>query len=285
MDIEKLRADRPALIAHLRRVTAELRVDILEMLCESKSGHPGASLSSIDLIAALFYAKMRFRPEQPEWPDRDRFVLSKGHGVPALYAVLAHFGVIGREELKTLRKHGSRLQGHPANRLCPGMEASTGSLGQGLSVAQGLALASRLDGDRFRVYCMIGDGESQVGQIWEAAMSAPKFALDHLCVLADYNQGQNDKLVREVMPTLEPAADKWRAFNWHVVEIDGHDIAHILGALDEAERTKGKPTLILARTIKGKGVSFMELNMKYHGVAPSPEETQRAIAEIRGRAS
>lgn len=260
-------------------------MQILEMLCASGSGHPGASLSSIDLITSLFYAKLRMRPNEPDWPGRDRFVLSKGHGVPALYVMLAHFGVIRADELPTLRKLGSRLQGHPANRLCPGIEASTGSLGQGLSMAQGMALASKLSGNAFRVYCMIGDGESQAGQLWEAAMSAPKFELDNLCVIADYNQGQNDKLVKEVMPTLEPAAAKWRAFNWNVIEIDGHDFSQILDALDQAERSKGKPTLVLARTVKGKGVSFMELNMKWHGVAPTREETDRAIAELRARVS
>lgn len=285
MNLEHWRSDRRALLEHLKRVTVELRCDIIETLREAGSGHPGASLSSIDLITSLYYYKLRFRPQEPSWAERDRFVLSKGHGVPALYVVLAHFGYIPREELSTLRKLGSRLQGHPVASLCPGIEASTGSLGQGLSMAQGMALAAKLDGDRSRVYCMIGDGESQVGQIWEAAMSAPKFHLDNLCVIADYNQGQNDMLVREVMPTLEPAADKWRAFNWHVVEIDGHNFEQILGALDEAERTKGRPTLILARTVKGKGVSFMELNMKWHGVAPSREEADNAIAEIRGRAS
>ena len=283
MPLADLRKDRRALVDHLQRVAVELRSDILNMLAAAGSGHPGASLSSIDLISALYYYKLRHRPNEPTWPDRDRFVLSKGHAVPALYTVLAHFDYFSRDELATLRKMGSRLQGHACNRHTPGVEASTGSLGQGLSIALGMALASRLDGDRFRVYCMIGDGESQAGQIWEAAMSAPKFALDNLCVLADYNQGQNDRLVKDVMPTLEPAADKWRAFNWHVVEIDGHDHERILDALDEAERTKGRPTLILARTVKGKGVSFMELNMKWHGVAPTREEADRAVAEIRGK--
>jgi transketolase len=283
MPLADLREDRRGLVEHLRRVVPELRADILTMLAEAGSGHPGASLSSIDLITTLYYYKLRHRPSDPAWPDRDRFVLSKGHAVPALYAVLSHFDYLPREELRTLRKLGSRLQGHACNRWTPGVEASTGSLGQGLSIALGMALAARLDGDRFRVFCMIGDGESQAGQIWEAALAAPKFGLDNLCVLADYNQGQNDRLVREVMPTLEPAADKWRAFNWHVVEIDGHDFDQILDALDEAERTRGKPTLVLARTVKGKGVSFMELDMKWHGIAPTREEAERAIAEIRGR--
>ena len=271
------------MLDHVRSVVVELRTDILNMLAEAGSGHPGASLSSIDLITTLFYYKLRHRPNDPTWPQRDRFVLSKGHAVPALYSVLAHFDYFSRDELGTLRKMGSRLQGHACNRYTPGVEASTGSLGQGLSIALGMALASRLDGDPFRVYCMIGDGESQAGQIWEAAMSAPKFALDNLCVLADYNQGQNDRLVKDVMPTLEPAADKWRAFNWHVIEIDGHDHEQVMDALDEAERTKGRPTLVLGRTVKGKGVSFMELDMKWHGVAPTREEADRAIAEIRGK--
>jgi transketolase len=281
MNFDELRPDRGKVIDDVRARLADLRVDILETIAEAKSGHPGGSLSAIDLLATLFCYKLRFRPDQPDWPERDRFVLSKGHAVPALYTMMAHLGYFPREELRTLRKLGSRLQGHPANRLLPGIEAPTGSLGQGLSVAMGMAIASKLDGGRWRVYCTIGDGESQAGQIWEAAMASPKFGLDNLCVLADYNQGQNDKLVKDVL-SLEPAADKWRAFGWHAVEINGHDVAAIAGALDEAERTKGRPTVIVARTVKGKGVSFVEGVVGFHGKALSATELTKALAELNG---
>lgn len=270
-------------IKELEAIALSCRVDIIRMLAEAGSGHPGGSLSAIDLIVALFFYKMRHDPALPGDPGRDRFVLSKGHGVPALYATLAHAGYFPREELLALRKLGSPLQGHPDRLRFPLLEASTGSLGQGLSIAQGLALASRLDGDRFRVYCMIGDGESQAGQIWEAAMSAPKFGLDTLCVICDYNKGQIDGSIWEVMD-LEPLVEKWRAYNWHVIEVDGHRFEEILPALDEAEATKGRPTMIVAHTVKGKGVSFMEGVHDWHGKAPSREQAERAIAELLGEA-
>jgi len=266
-------------LAELREVCRRVRTDILRMLTEAGSGHPGGSLSAVEILVTLFYLKMRHDPKRPDWPERDRFVLSKGHGVPALYAVLAHQGYFPREELMTLRKLGSRLQGHPDRVRLPGLESSTGALGQGLSIAQGMALASRLDGGRWRVYCLIGDGESQEGQIWECAMSAPRFKLDNLTVLLDYNGGQLDGAVAEIMD-IEPVADKWRAFNWHVLSIDGHDIPQIKAALDEAETVKGRPTFIVANTIKGKGVSFMERVWKWHGVAPSREECEKALAEL-----
>jgi len=280
MNFETRRTAGSETVARLRALTRELRVDIIEMLCRAGSGHPGGSLSAIDIIATLFHVEMRHRPSEPAWPDRDRFVLSKGHGVPALYATLASCGYFPREELLTLRKLGSRLQGHPANFLLPGVEASTGSLGQGLSVAVGMALGARLESRPVRVYCLTGDGEIQEGQIWEAALAASKWHLDNLCAFVDYNKGQIDGLVEEVMP-LEPLEDKWRAFGWHVCRIDGHDFAAILGALDEARRTSGKPTVVIADTIKGKGVSFMEGLAKWHGVAPTRDEADKAIAEIR----
>lgn len=254
------------------------------MLAEAKSGHPGGSLSAIDLLTALWFQEMRGIDPKNLTPERDRFVLSKGHGVPALYAILAKKGFIPVEELKTLRKTGSRLQGHPDRVRMPIVEASTGSLGQGLSVAQGLALGMKMDRKPWRVYCMLGDGEIQEGQIWEAALSAPKFKLSNLCVILDSNGGQIDGPVEQVMP-LEPIADKWRAFGWHVLEINGHDMNQITRAYAEFkqlhESGSNKPVFIVARTVKGKGVSFMEGKIEWHGVAPKADEAKRAIEEIR----
>lgn len=266
-------------VGRLREIAGRLRLDIINMLHEAGSGHPGGSLSVIDIVTALYFGRMKHDSKNPGWQERDRFVLSKGHAVPALYAAMAEAGYFPHEELMTLRKTGARLQGHPVNHLLPGIEAPTGSLGQGLSVAQGMAMASKLDGDKFHVYCVIGDGESQEGQIWEAAMSAPKFKLDTLTVFLDYNQGQIDGPVKDVM-NIEPVADKWRAFNWNVLEIDGHDQSAILKAVDQARATKGKPTFIIAHTIKGKGVSFMESQISWHGAAPNKEQTEKALAEL-----
>ena len=267
-------------VAALERRAFDLRVDNLTAIAASASGHPGGTLSAMDIMQTLFFVEMRHRPAEPHWPDRDRFVLSKGHAVPALYTVLAHAGYFSRDLLPTLRRLGSPLQGHPANFLMPGIEASTGSLGQGFSVAIGMALAAKLDGRKSRVYTMIGDGESQEGQIWEAAMSAPKYKLDNLVVILDHNKGQIDGFVKDVM-SLDPIADKWRAFNWHVISIDGHDYRQIAAALAEAKATKGKPTFILAETIKGKGVSFMEGKVGWHGVAPTSAELETAVRELR----
>jgi transketolase len=275
--------DRQTLIAELERKAPRYRMQIIEMIAEAGSGHPGGSLSAIDLLSALYHGKLRHRPAQPDWSERDRFVLSKGHGVPALYVVMADLGYFPRAELWTLRKLGSRLQGHPSVSFLPALEGSTGSLGQGLSMAQGMALAARLDGGKHRVYCLMGDGETQEGQVWEAALSAPKFRLDNLTVILDYNKAQIDGTTREVMD-LEPLGDKWRAFGWHVRSIDGHNFAEILDALEEAAGVKGRPTTIIAHTVKGKGVSFMENVVRWHGVAPKREEADRAIAEIKARA-
>lgn len=254
------------------------------MLEEAKSGHPGGSLSAIDVVTALWFDEMRGIDPSHLAKDRDRFVLSKGHGVPALYAVLAKKGFIPVDELKNLRKTGSRLQGHPDRMRMPIVEASTGSLGQGLSVAQGLAMAAHLDGSPARVFCLIGDGEMQEGQIWEAALSAPKFGLSNLCVILDANNGQIDGAVSEVMP-IEPVADKWKAFGWNVIELDGHDMDAILKSLREARQIQEgggkKPTFIIARTVKGKGVSFMEHKIEWHGVAPKADEARRAREEIQ----
>lgn len=273
-------AGSPADPGRLQEIAGRLRLDIIEMLHKAGSGHPGGSLSAIDIVTTLYFARMRHDPKRPHWEERDRFVLSKGHAVPALYAVMAEAGYFPREELLTLRRTDARLQGHPVASALPGIEACTGSLGQGLSVAQGMALASKLDGGKFHVYCMIGDGETQEGQIWEAAMSAPKFKLDTLTVFLDYNRGQIDGPVSEVMD-LEPIKDKWRAFNWHVIEIDGHDMKQILASVDEARATKGRPTLIIANTVKGKGVSFMEHQISWHGAAPNKDQADKALAELR----
>jgi len=277
--------DRQAVIAELEAKAPRYRVDIIEMLCEAGSGHPGGSLSAIDIVSAIYHAKLRHRPDEPHWPERDRLVLSKGHGVPAQYVVMADLGYFPRERLWTLRKLGSPLQGHPCAHWLPGIDASTGSLGQGLSIAQGMALGLRLDDNRdARIYCVMGDGETQEGQVWEAAMSAVKYRIDNMTVILDYNKGQIDGYTRDVMD-IEPLADKWRAFGWHVISIDGHDYGQILDALDEAEKVRGQPTYIIAHTLKGKGVTFMEQNVKgWHGVSPGREDADRAIAEIRQRA-
>ena len=268
-----------ATIETLRRRAFDLRIDNLTMIAAAGNGHPGGTLSVMDLLQTLFFAEMKHRPNEPHWAGRDRLVLSKGHAVPALYTVMAHAGYFPREKLNTLRQLGSPLQGHPANFLLPGIEASTGTLGQGLSVALGMALASRLEGNSFRTYCLIGDGESQEGQIWEAALCAPKYKLDNLCVILDHNKGQIDGPVKEVMD-LEPIADKWRAFNWNVLTVDGHDYGKIGEALDQARATKGKPTFILAETVKGKGVSYMEGKIGWHGMAPSKEQLEQAVKEL-----
>jgi transketolase len=273
--------ERQELIKQLKAIARELRITDLEMIIEAGSGHPGGTLSAADMIAGLFFYKLRLRPEEPGWAERDRFVLSKGHCIPIVYAAMAKRGFFDESQLKTLRKLGSPLQGHPDRVRLPGVEASTGSLGQGLSIALGMALAGKIDGASWRVYCMIGDGESQAGQIWEAAMLAPRHGLDNLCAIVDYNQVQQTGKVAERLD-IEPVVGKWRAFNWHVREIDGHDMEQIVEALDEAEVIRGRPTLIVSHTTKGKGVSFMELNSEWHGKAPDGEEAERALAELRG---
>jgi transketolase len=274
-----LQAKELALLAN------QLRISIIDMLTEAKSGHPGGSLSAIDLITALWFHEMRGVDDaQALAPNRDHFILSKGHGVPALYAVLAKKGFIPEKELMTLRKTGSRLQGHPDRVRLPIVEASTGSLGQGLSVAQGLAMGLKLNTPASAtppmVYCMVGDGEIQEGQIWEAAMSAPKYKLSNLVAILDNNGGQIDGPCDAIMP-IEPLTDKWRAFGWNVIDINGHDMPQILGAFKEARAQHEKPTMIIARTIKGKGVSFMEHPTAWHGVAPKAEDQLRANAELR----
>ena len=266
-------------IEELESKARVLRKHIIQMTCEAGSGHPGGSLSAADIVAALYFHELRLEPSRPDWPDRDRFVLSKGHAAPVLYAALAERGFFPVEELMTLRKLGSRLQGHPDMRKVPGVEMSTGSLGQGLSAANGMALAARLDRKDYRVYVLLGDGEIQEGQVWEASMAVAHYKLDNVTAFLDHNGFQIDGPVREVM-SPEPVVDKWRAFGWHVIEIDGHNMNQIISALDEAKTVRGCPTMIVAETVKGRGVSFMEGQVGWHGVAPKPAERERALAEL-----
>ncbi|AJF05715.1 transketolase [Geoalkalibacter subterraneus] len=266
-------------VQELNDTARQLRVDVLKMLNTARSGHTGGSLSALDVLTVLFFQTMRHDPTNPHWPDRDRFVLSKGHAAPALYACLAHGGYFPPEDLKTLRRLGSHLQGHPDMRKTPGVEVCTGSLGQGLSQAVGLSLAARLQKRSSRTYCLLGDGEVQEGQIWEAAMAAAHYQLDNLCVLLDWNGLQIDGEVQKVMG-VTPLGPKFLAFGWHVLEVDGHDISAINRALDEAARYSGKPTMIVARTVKGKGVPFFEHKANYHGVPPSDDELDRALEHL-----
>ncbi len=272
--------ERPAW-DELAELCRRLRQDVVKMISEAGSGHPGGSLSAVEVVATLYQAVLRHRPQEPEWPDRDRFILSKGHGVPAQYAALAACGYFPKEQLMTLRKLGSQLQGHPVRGTVPGVEACTGSLGQGLSIAVGVALALQLDQRDARVFCMMGDGELQEGQVWEAAMSASKFKLTHLTAIVDHNKGQIDGPVQEVMP-IEPLEDKFRAFGWQTQRINGHNLPAVHDALTVSHPEK--PTLIVADTVKGKGISFMEQElMQWHGVAPSAEQLKQAMLELEAR--
>lgn len=257
----------------------EIRRWILKSITEAKSGHPGGSLSIADIMAALYFKVMRVDPHNPAWPDRDRFVLCKGHAAPALYATLAVRGFFPTEEMLTLRKIDSRLQGHPDMKKVPGVDMSTGSLGQGLSTCVGMALAARLDKKDYKVYGILGDGEVQEGQVWEAAMAAGHYKLDNLIVFLDNNGLQIDGPVQNVLSPL-PLVEKWQAFNWNVIEIDGHNYEQILDAIEQAQRCTDKPTLINAKTIKGKGVSFMEDLPEWHGTAPSKEQLEQALKEL-----
>ncbi|HEX3031788.1 MAG TPA: transketolase [Bacillota bacterium] len=256
-----------------------MRKHIVRMITEAKSGHPGGSLSAADIVATLYFHEMKLDAAHPDDANRDRFVLSKGHAAPVLYAALAEKGFFPAEELLTLRKINSRLQGHPDMKKVPGVDMSTGSLGQGLSAANGMALAGKLDGRTYRVYALLGDGELQEGQVWEAAMLAAHYQLDNLVAFVDHNHLQIDGNVEKVM-SPEPVAEKWRAFGWNVLEIDGHNIPQIVEALETARQTKGKPTMIVAETIKGKGVSFMENQAGWHGNAPKPEQLEQCLSDI-----
>jgi len=264
----------------LREHAKEVRREIVKMLTEAGSGHTGGSLSAADIVAALYFYKMRHRPEDPEWKERDRFVLSKGHAAPVLYAALALTGYFDRELLTTLRRIDSPLQGHPSSKMLRGVEISTGSLGQGLSIANGMAMGLRMDGLDSRVYCLLGDGELQEGQVWEAAMTAVHYRIDNICAIVDNNGLQIDGFCCDVMK-IEPITEKWKAFGWNVMDIDGHAMEQIVNALDEAERVKGRPSVIVARTVKGKGVSFFEGKAEYHGIAPTKEEQDKALEELK----
>ncbi len=263
----------------LRAIAREVRKDILKMTTNANSGHPGGSMSAADIIVTLYYYKMRHNPENPKWEKRDRFVLSKGHVCPALYSVLARTGYFPIEKLMEFRKLGGMLQGHPSMDTTPGIEISTGSLGHGIGAAVGMAIALKLDKSDSKVYCMVGDGEIQEGSVWEAAMSASHYNLDNLVVIVDNNNLQIDGPVDEVM-SIYPTMEKWKAFGWHTIEINGHDFEEIKRALDEADNVKYKPTMILAKTVKGKGVSFMENRAEWHGKALSPEQLKEALKEL-----
>lgn len=264
----------------LAAIAQKLRKHVIRMTCAAASGHPGGSLSAADIITALYFYKLRHDPKKPHWEDRDRFVMSKGHAAPILYAALAEAGYFPVVYLKTLRQVGSSLQGHVDMLSLPGIEMSTGSLGQGLSAANGMALAGRLDKKDYRVYCLLGDGECQEGQIWEAAMTSAHKKLDNLTAIIDYNKYQIDGRVEDIK-NLAPFHKKWEAFGWNVLSCDGHNFEEILSAFEKAEKHKGQPTIIIADTIKGKGVSFMEAApLDYHGKAPTVEEKEKALGEL-----
>jgi transketolase len=267
-----------AQIKELEGKAKQIRRLIIQMLAKAGSGHPGGSLSATDLITVLFFAVLRHNPKEPTSPERDRFHMSKGHCCPLWYAVLAESGYFSKDKLWTLRELGSILQGHP-DRRTPGVDVASGSLGQGLSVGLGMSLAAKIDKRSYRVYVLLGDGETQEGNIWEAAMACSHFKCDNLCAILDYNGFQIDGKVKDIM-NLEPLVAKWQAFGWHTIEIDGHNISEILRAFEEAKAAKGKPSIIIAHTIKGKGVSFMENVVDFHGRAPTKEEAERALKEL-----
>ena len=267
-------------VDELKRIALRMRLDIVKMIGAAGSGHPGGSLSEVELLTALYFRVMRHDAKNPTWADRDRFILSKGHGCPALYATYAEAGYIDPGLLNTLRKLGSPLQGHPDKRMLPVLEASTGSLGQGLSIGIGTALAAKLDKRDYHTFVMVGDGEIEEGQIWEAAMFAGFHKLTNLTCIVDNNRQQLDGFVKDILDPA-PVAEKFRAFGWRTAELDGHDFEQVIPALEEARAAKdGKPTAIVAHTIKGKGVSFMENNPEWHGVAPKPEQVQAAVREL-----
>ena len=258
----------------------KIRKGIIEEVYSHQSGHPGGSLSVADIIAVLYFKEMNINPQEPEWKERDRLVLSKGHCAPALYSTLANRGYFNIEELKTLRHIDSRLQGHPDMKKIPGVDMTTGSLGQGLSAANGMAIAGKLDKKDYRVYCIMGDGEIEEGQIWEAAMASNKYKLDNLCVIVDNNNLQIDGTIEEVMSSY-PIDEKFKSFGFQIINIDGNDIEEIIKAFDVARNVKGKPTCIIAKTVKGKGVSFMENKVEWHGKAPNEEQYKKAMEELK----
>jgi transketolase len=263
----------------LKEMARQCRIDIIRMTAEAKSGHVGGSLSAIDILTVLFFKTLRHDPNDPQKLDRDRFIMSKGHASPAYYSILTKAGYLPEQDLLTFRKFGTKLQGHPERSFLPFTDISSGGLGQGLSVAKGVAQGLRLQGITARVYVLIGDGESQEGQVWEAAMAAAHYKLDNLCCIMDRNFLQIDGTTEEVM-ALEPLEDKWKTFGWHVQTIDGHDFNSIILALAKAEQIKKKPSIVIAKTVKGKGVSFMENNIHFHGIPPTAEEAERALEEL-----
>ena len=266
-------------MSNLEQKCHEVRKDIVSTLATAGCGHPGGSLSAVEIVTTLYFEKMRVDPQNPRDPDRDRFVLSKGHATLMMYSVLAERGFFPVEQLKTFRKNWSKLPGHPDMNKVPGIDMTSGSLGQGLAVANGMALAGRREGRDYYVYVLMGDGEQQEGMIWEAAMAGAHYKLDHVIAFVDRNGLQIDGTTEDVMG-LEPLADKWRSFGWHVQEIDGHDTDAISKAVDAAKAEKGRPSVIIAKTVKGKGVSFMENRVEFHGKAITPEQAAQAMAEM-----
>ena len=271
--------ERKQKIKYLSEIAKKIRKSIIQEVYYGKSGHIGGSLSIADIITVLYFDEMKIDPQNPNMENRDRFVLSKGHCSPALYATLAYRGFFAVEKLKTFRNINSNLQGHPDKKNIPGVDMSTGSLGQGLSIANGMALAGKIDKKDYRVYCILGDGEIEEGQIWESAMTANKYKLDNLCVIIDNNNLQIDGTIEEVMSSY-PIDQKFRSFGFEIIKIDGHDINEILNAFEVAKNVKNKPTCIIAKTIKGKGVSFMENKAEWHGKAPNEEQYNKAMEEL-----
>ncbi len=263
----------------LQKIAKQIRRDIIEQVYVAKSGHPGGSLSCVEILTVLYFNQMNIHEKEPEDLARDRFVLSKGHCAPALYACLAERGFLPKEELKTFRQIHSALQGHPDKNKVAGIDMSTGSLGQGLSVANGMALSSKLNHDGYRVYCLLGDGEIEEGQVWEAAMTASKYHLDNLCAILDYNDLQIDGTIEEVKG-LDNIEGKFKSFGFHTIVVDGHNIEQLINAFETAKITKGKPTILIAKTRKGKGISFMENQVEWHGKAPNEEEYEQAKKEL-----
>ena len=266
-------------VEELEKMAKQVRKGIIEAVYSNQSGHPGGSLSVADILTVLYFKEMNIDEKNPNWSDRDRLVLSKGHCSPALYSCLANRGFFPVEDLKTFRNINSYLQGHPDKNKVPGVDMTTGSLGQGLSVANGMAIAGKMDGKNYRVYCILGDGEIEEGQIWEAAMAANKYQLDNLCVIIDNNNLQIDGTIEEVMSSY-PIDEKFRSFGFEIIKIDGHDITEIIKAFDVAKNVKGKPTCIIAKTIKGKGISFMENQVGWHGKAPNEEQYIQALQKL-----
>jgi transketolase len=272
-------SNAPLTINELQAKTRKMRRDIISMVSAAGSGHPGGSLSAVEIMAALYFNVLRHDPADPLWEDRDRFILSKGHAAPVLYAALCESGYMPESEMSTLRKIDSRLQGHPECTLTPGVEMSAGALGQGLSFGIGVALAARLNAKSYYTYVLMGDGELDEGQVWEAAMAAAQFKLDKLIAIVDNNGIQIDGWNKDIM-NLEPLNEKWKSFNWNVIEAPGNDITQVLKAFEMAKMNNGKPSVIIAHTVKGEGVSFMENNPDFHGKAPNAEETKKALKEL-----